>query len=289
MAGATGGMTNPPRPLKLGRSRGAVWVTPEFEHVLKENGLGGFEEIMAVPVEEAKVMRSFPGRITMRLHLKGARVAYLKRYERHYLAPMQWLLRTLRWPSARDEAWREWAVLRDLAARNVAVPVARAVGQQRVLGVVARSFVMTEEIEGGLPADRYWRGIGWSERRALLLEIADFARAFHDLGYVHKDFYMNHFFVTEEGGKRRLHLLDLQRAMRPLVLRERWLIKDLGGLAFSVLNLGASRSDLAAFYRRYLRKERFEQGDKRRIRRINRRIAQFQRHKPKEDPSRKQG
>lgn len=105
------------------------------------------------------------------------------------------------------------------------------------------SFFMSQEIDG-LPADDFWkRRMGQphekradSEHRlALLDEMAQTARRFHQANLFHRDFYWCHFFVSEPvPGEFHVRLIDLQRLLQPSAFRWRWLLKDLAQFRFSI-------------------------------------------------------
>jgi hypothetical protein len=142
---------------------------------------------------------------------------------------------------------------------------------------------MTEEIRGGTPGDSYCRGLDTAERRQFFAELAVLARRFHGAGFAHRDFYLGHIFVVEGNEPRKLFLIDLQRMFRPRLFRERWVIKDIGSLAFTALMFGATRTDLMRFLKIYLGTNRLRASDKDFIRKILRRVAWLQTRIPKHD------
>src|SRR5437773_1422113 len=79
-------------------------------------GLNNFEAAMNLP--GGKLMRSVPGRSTMRLQIAG-RAVYLKRYEPEYYSFLDRLFH-------HDEAEHEWNMLHELqrAGFNVPTPLA---------------------------------------------------------------------------------------------------------------------------------------------------------------------
>lgn len=241
--------------------------------------MDSFETIMTIPVAKESVTRWFPGRITARVDLSEGKAVYLKRYESNYLSTSRRVLRAVNWPTARDEAKREWDAMHELRAAGIVTPTPVAMGQERSFGIVTRSFVMTEEIYGGVQADRYVASLGRKERRILGVKIAELAQRFHGLGYVHKDFYLCHFFVV--GKTKEIYLIDLQRVTKPRLFRERWLVKDLGGLAYSALEAGFSNRELVRFYKAYSGKRRLDDVDRRLLGKIQRRIERFRRHEPR--------
>ena len=267
---------------------GRLAVRREFLSVLQACGLDTFEKIMACA--GGRVMRSVPGRSTVRLELRpagdGVRVVFLKRYEPEYLTLGQRLLRFLRWPGARDEAFHEWKAIEELRAQDFNTATAIAVGQEKKFGVVTRSFLMTAEIVGGIAAHDCLRTLSPKARRELTTKIADLTRRFHSAGFAHKDYYLSHIFVVPlgaEASKLQLFFIDLQRLIRPRILRGRWLVKDLAALGYSARLAGATRGDLLCFYKTCFERSRLTTRDRKLIRRITARVRALERRSPKYD------
>lgn len=262
-------------------------VAAEFLPLFRTNGLETFDRIMALA--GGRMMRSVPGRSTVRLELRkpdgGVQIVFLKRYEPQYLSLGKRLLRLIRWPGAGDEALHEWHALQQLRAGgfNTAVPI--AAGQSRAAGVVTRSFLMTAEIAGGVAAHRHVLTLNAQQRRALVKQMAAWTARFHGAGFAHKDFYLSHIFVVppETGGEPDLFCIDLQRLARPRFLRERWRIKDLAQLGYTAQLAGATRSDLLCFYRACEQRRRLTPADKQFIRRVLARIRRLHGRRPKFD------
>jgi tRNA A-37 threonylcarbamoyl transferase component Bud32 len=252
-----------------------VEIAPEFRAVLDAAGLNTFESLMAVPA--ANVVRAVPGRSTVRVELPGL-VGYLKRYEPSYLSPIKKLLRAMRWPGADDEAAREWRkinLFRELGFLSAA-PV--ALGQQRQGGIVVASFLLQQEIGGGVPAEDYIQTISGPRRWELLRQIGRLARQLRDAGLIHKDLNFKHIFVVERGAAWDLYLIDLQRVLGPRHHRERWYIKDAASLAYSAQAHGhCSRTDVLRLYQAY----RPGPMDKAFIRHVWKRVLWLQQRRPK--------
>ena len=211
-------------------------VTPEFAPILKNNGLETFDQIMQLV--QGIPVRSFPGRNTVRLELKhrtGETLAvYLKRYDRSYVSPWRFLCRLLRWPGAEDEALREWQMTERLRAAGFETPVPAATGQEKQLGVVTRSFVMTAEIRGDC-AHHCLPEFTAARRREFARELGSLVRRFHAAGFVHKDLYLYHVFVLHHSPtepKLRIAFIDFQRVVRPVLFRQRLRVKDLSSRAY---------------------------------------------------------
>jgi hypothetical protein len=267
---------------------GRLRIATKFLSLLQANGLDTFEKIMASPA--GQIVRSFPGRNTVRLDLKhpGGEVGrfFLKRYESSYLSSWRFFLRAIHWPGAEDEAMREWRAALTLRSSgfNTAIPV--AVGQTMTGGVVTRSFVMTAEIAGGVCAHNAIPSFTATQRRAFALESGELTRRLHHAGFVHKDYYLYHIFVVPKHSPAeslQLALIDLQRVVRPVWLRERWLIKDLAALAYSARRVGMSRTTLARFFRVYRGHTRLSDQDKQLARKVLKRVRWLNSRQPKHD------
>ena len=263
---------------------GRMTVTVDFLPLLRANGLDSFEKVMAMT--DGKVFRDFPGRRTVRLELNhdgGDQAVFLKRYESHYLSPARKCLRRLRWPGAEDEALREWRVIQEVRSRGIPTATPIALGQQTAGGAATRSFLMTAEIPGAV------EGIAWAEqlpapeRRRFLLRVADLARRFHATGLVHKDFYLGHILVSPGADEPQLFLIDLQRAVRPCCFHGRWVEKDLGALAYSMYNAGASWTDLLRCHLAYCGKPGLDKPEKCVVRAVLRRVAWLRTRQPRHD------
>jgi tRNA A-37 threonylcarbamoyl transferase component Bud32 len=208
--------------------------------VLRAGGLDAFEAFMALP--RTNVVRAVPGRSTVRVELSGF-VGYLKRYEPGYLSPAKKFFRLIHWPGFDDEAAREWRKIHLLRQHGflTANPVAR--GRQGFA-----SFLLQQEITGGVPTDELIQTLDTFNRRQLLRRVGQLTRRLRDAGLIHKDLYLKHIFVANG----ELYLIDLQRVLGPRRHRERWYMKDAAALAFSVRAHGkGSRTDVMRVYKAY--------------------------------------
>ncbi|HKC52729.1 MAG TPA: lipopolysaccharide kinase InaA family protein [Myxococcota bacterium] len=147
-----------------------------------------------------------------------------------------------------SKARRERAVASRIERLGVAVVRPVAVGEERRLGVLARSFAVSRDVGArDLRALLETMRGGGSERRALLERFAVFARKLHDTGVDQDDFSPNNFLVRADGA---FLLIDFERAR---VRRG-----PLGARAWTQLaklhrrDLGISRSDRLRFLGAYL-------------------------------------
>ena len=244
-------------------------VNPSFLPVLRSLGLDSFEKIMTQPSQA--VMRSVPGRATVRLQI-GPLIAYLKRYEPAYYSLPKRALRALR--IARDEARHEWNMIDTLQQHGFKTAARIAYGHRG-----NHSFVMTQEIAGGVPADEHMRTLNSHARREFVVRVAELTRRFHGGGFIYKDYYLSHIFVAIG----EMHFIDLQRVNGPRRFHRRWLFKDLGALAYSAQLAGATQTDLMKFYKVCFEKPKLDATDKRLIRRILQRVARLHERPPKYD------
>ena len=249
---------------------GQLTVASEFLPSLRAAGLDSMAKVMALP--STNVVRSVPGRSTMRIELPGF-TAYLKRYESGYRSLAKKILRLIHWPGFDDEASREWRKIRLLRQHGFLTATPIAVGQQG-----HASFLLQQEIPGGKPADEYLQTLTMPRRRRLLPQLGALARRLRDAGFVHKDLYLKHIFVVERGDEWDLYLIDLQRVLGPRRHRERWYLKDAAALAHSTrVRSHCSRTDLLRLYQGYAPGEM----DREFIRKAWSRLERLRRHPPK--------
>ena len=91
-------------------------------------------------------------------------------------------------------------------------------------------------------------------KRAILKKVAEIARAMHQNGVNHRDFYICHFLLPNswlesdgEDGDPPLHVIDLHRTQMRAHIPTRWLKKDLAGLHFSSMDAGLTSRDHLRF------------------------------------------
>lgn len=158
-------------------------------------------------------------------------------------------------------AKNEWLALNKLRSLGVTSLEPVAYGEQKTNPATQKSFIVTRELTGVVQLDHYFQKNKVTRReKIMLLEmVANMAREIHLAGINHRDFYLCHFMLDiasiaqwrKDGIKPRLHIVDLHRAQIRRQVPLRWLIKDLGGLYFSSLDLGFTRNDYLRFLRTY--------------------------------------
>jgi UDP-glucose:(heptosyl)LPS alpha-1,3-glucosyltransferase len=158
-------------------------------------------------------------------------------------------------------AQNEWDALNRLQALQIPSLIPLAYGKRGTNPARQESFIVTRELEGVVQLDHYFERQSPSvqQKRAIIQRLAELARDFHGAGINHRDFYLCHFMLnplslsTLPAGKiaPQLYLMDLHRAQCRAQVPMRWLVKDLGGLFFSCLNLSFNRRDIYRFMRVY--------------------------------------
>ncbi len=153
--------------------------------------------------------------------------------------------------------WRAIHRLRELGVETMA-PV--AYGREGWNPAGQRSLLVTEELQGCISLERYCQG--WRDappapvvKRVLIRRLARIARTLHENGVNHRDFYICHFLMRQpwDGSDAGLHLyvIDLHRVQCRSRTPRRWIVKDIGSLYFSAMELNLTRRDLLLFMREY--------------------------------------
>jgi heptose I phosphotransferase len=125
------------------------------------------------------------------------------------------------------------------------------------------SFLITDEITGAQSLEDYC--LDWPQQPplppvkwCLLAKVAQIARTMHSSGINHRDFYICHLLLQDPQllgpgtlASIRLHLIDLHRAQVRKRVPRRWLVKDLGGMYYSAMDIGLTRRDILRFLAAY--------------------------------------
>jgi len=149
-----------------------------------------------------------------------------------------------------------------------------------------RSFILIQEIDGGASLEQKLPDCmadltpqAARQRKAFIRQVADFVRRFHSTGCRHRDLYLCHLFLDKH---QTLHLIDLQRVFRPILLSERFRIKDLAQLYYSAPGRAVSRTDRLRFYLHYRQKKKLTRQDKWIIGQIKRKVRHMAAHDRKQ-------
>lgn len=214
-----------------------------------------FEGVMSL---HGETYRRGPGRETLRVEL-GGRAYFLKRHTGVGWGEIFKNLVTGRAPVT--GAGPEVRALQSLPRYGIRVPALVGHGHRGQNPARRRSFVLMQALDGMVSLEDLCRGWGAQPaepsrvclKRALIAELARIARALHENGANHRDFYLCHFLVpaTPGAGLPPVHLIDLHRVQWRARTPLRWRAKDLGGLYFSALDVGLTGRDVLRFVRAY--------------------------------------
>jgi len=205
---------------------------------------------------QGEVYREVAGRRTLRVML-GDRAYFVKLHFGVGWGEIVKNLITARRPVI--GARNEFTTCRYLEAQGVAAPAVAAFGQVGVNPASRFSFVICDALDGYESlediTDRWELAPPTPrEKRRLTEAVAQFAKALHRAGVVHRDFYICHLFaeINEYArGEVRLAVIDLHRAQMHTEIPQRWLLRDLAALLFSTLDLPLDSRAWLRFIRIY--------------------------------------
>jgi hypothetical protein len=170
---------------------------------------------------------------------------------------------------------RHW--LLTVGAAGIPVPRLAAFGEELAGSHEKRSVLVLADV-GGESLEQWAAHRKTLAPRALVDALADLARRFHDGGFVHRDLYLSHVFLTHDHADApTLALIDLQRVMLRPWPRWRWQARDLAQLDYSTPRKILGVRGRLRFLKSYLRgaslKSRESRTLRRRITRMSARIA----------------
>lgn len=241
-----------PRPVQRQfRSGDTRWVLrDEFIDAWEDQPV--FERVQQLT---GPVARELPDRQTLRFELHG------RGYYRKWHRGVGWGEIIKNWLCLRSPvlgARNEWNALNTLRALGIPSLEAVAFGERGTNPARQQSFIVTRELCNVIQLDHYFaqREPRPALKRAILARVAVIARLMHGAGINHRDFYLCHFLLREaslmsSGADPDIYLVDLHRAQMRTQVPVRWLVKDLGGLLFSSLNLGFGQRDYFRFLKTY--------------------------------------
>ena len=213
--------------------------------------------------------------------LTGSTIVFLKRYDR---PPV--VVQLKNWFSHRGRkslGFCEFESARELAAEGVKTPKVIFHGEQWERFFEKRSFIITEKIPNAESLERKlppcFNSPATAEtlklRRKFIAQLASFIKKFHQTDYRHRDLYFSHIYYDNDGN---FHLIDLARAFKPILLGERFRIKDVAQLYYSAPARYFSRTDRLRFYLCYAGQNKLTRNDKIFIRKVINKAELMARH-----------
>jgi heptose I phosphotransferase len=211
-----------------------------------------FDQIMQL---HGQVFRQLEGRKTQRIIL-GENSYFLKQHFGIGWKEIFKNLFQLRLPVL--GAKNEWLAIQKLEKLHIPTLKVEGYGCRGINPASRQSFLLTQELESFISLEDYCKD--WLKqpphfivKQRLIKAVAQIAKAMHESGMNHRDFYICHFLMAENSlpEKLKLYLIDLHRAQIRYKTPKRWLIKDLSGLYFSCKEIGLSSRDLLRFIAEY--------------------------------------
>lgn len=185
------------------------------------------------------------------------------------------------WPKGSSPAKREWDNVDILNRSGFKTMEPVAYGQKIPKTGTRLTFIITKKIEGAVSLEKYlkdsFKKADYSTRQRLVRNLAEMAKRFHSMGYCHQDFYAGHIFL----GLGELYLIDLQRLLKRKRLRDRWRIKDIAQLNYSVPRDIVSNTERLRFIKYYFGVSNLNKKTKAFIRKIRRKTERISRHTQK--------
>ncbi|MDX1376756.1 MAG: lipopolysaccharide core heptose(I) kinase RfaP [Burkholderiales bacterium] len=211
-----------------------------------------FDEFMAITGE---VFKDKPGRRTIRFAREGRRY-FIKIHRGVGWKEIFKNLLQLRLPVVSAE--NERRAIERLHALGVPTMTIAGYGRRGWNPARLESFIVTEDLGDTLNLEdltRDWRARPPAPglKRALIAAVAATARRLHENGVNHRDFYLCHLRVDPRalGAPPRIFVMDLHRAQLRAATPRRWIVKDIGSLWFSAMDIGLTRRDRLRFVRDY--------------------------------------
>ncbi|MFI4910557.1 MAG: lipopolysaccharide kinase InaA family protein [Sedimentisphaeraceae bacterium JB056] len=155
----------------------------------------------------------------------------------------------------------------ELESIGVKTPVVAAFGEVMSGPFEKKSFIVTEEIVGGVDLEKnvpeFFKRPFDSDKHCkqmdFVRELARFSRDFHNNGFRHRDFYLAHIFWGEDGG---FQMIDLQRVFKPKLTGWKYRLKDIAQLYYSAPSSIYSRTARLRFYKEYAQVDKLSTKDR---------------------------
>jgi plasmid stabilization system protein ParE len=245
--------TSPEDPVMLND----LTIAAPYAQLLRDNGLGSLDDLCTESLGESlhkPGLDTWRERLRLTLtHGSGPQTVYLKRF----FHPPARVQRSVRGSDtgAKSVAGLEWAWMHRLAADGIPTIQPIAFGEELRGGREIRSAILSAKVPGD-SLERLAATWGPQQRptvRRVLGTTADLVARFHRCGYVHRDLYLSHIFFDDRAAEAgALHLIDLQRVMKPKWRAGRWRVKDLASLNYSTPAALVTTGDRVRWLKCYL-------------------------------------
>ena len=153
-------------------------------------------------------------------------------------------------------AYDEWKALNKLQEIGIKCPEPVAFGRQGTNLGKLESFIITKSLGNTISLEDLT--LQWKEkpplkamRDSVLKNVAELCKRMHLEGINHRDLYLCHFHVNKDNPSKETYLIDLHRAQLRKHLPNRWIVKDIGGLLHSAIDLNFSKRHFYQFFKIY--------------------------------------
>lgn len=261
----------------------SFFVDPAYKAALGELGLNSADDVFSFNAGTNLVKNNLAGyRTRTQFDINSpATTLFLKRY----VTPPA-LTQLKNWVTHRKRisfGYCDFQHTSKLASFGINTPKTISYGQQWGLLFEKRSFAISEKIPNAKSLERQLPDCFNSPatpenlklRRRFIVELAAFIKKFHEYGYCHRDLYLAHIFLDENG---QFYLIDLARCFKPVLLGSRFRMKDIAQLYYSAPRSFFSRTDRMRFYLELVGKRKLTKKDKAFIRRVGGKARRMARH-----------
>ncbi len=228
-------------------SRPIPYLDEELEECLDASQL--FEDVSSL---RGEVFREVAQRRTIRFEWRGR--GYFAKT--HFGVGWKEILKNLsqlRLPILGAE--NEWRAIHRLTSLGIETMTAVAYTNDGLNPAATRSCIVTRELVNTISLEDLCKhDLTPGLKHKLVKKLAVIAGKLHDHGINHRDFYICHFLLdttTIEQDNPVVYLIDLHRAQIRRQTPRRWRVKDIGGLFYSIYDLGFNRRDLYRFMKIY--------------------------------------
>jgi heptosyltransferase-2 len=265
----------------------SFFIDSRYQTALNKSGLTSIDEVFSFNAAEnlaKKNLARFRTRLQFEVKTSGfptSTTLFLKRYD---CPPVITQLRN--WFSQhkrRSCSFCELTSTNILSAAGINTPKVISYGEQWGTLFEKRSFIITEKIPNAESIERKLPDCfsnpatveNLKLKRNFITHLATFIKKFNETGCCHRDLYFSHIFYCDNG---KFYLIDLARVFRPVILKQRFQIKDIAQIYYSAPAKHFSRTDRLRFYMTYSGQRKLSKKDKIFIRKVIKKAERMAQH-----------
>lgn len=238
-----------------------LFLRPDFAAALQASASPDDDPFDVLDGIQGEVVRAVARRSVRRIEL-GGQAYFVKRH--HGVGWVEILKNLVIGRLAVVDASNEFRASARLTEAGLSTLTVAAYGRRGASPASRESFVVTDELVDTISLEMLC--LSWPEqtpgvlfKRALIEHLASLASVMHSAGVNHRDLYLCHILVSrsaldEQSVDNALTVVDLHRAQIRRSVPQRYLVRDLAGLAFSSADAGLTDRDRLRFLRAYFRR-----------------------------------